>query len=433
MTISLYPAPKVQYFDDDGTPLNGGKVYFYEPGLPDLKDTYTDEGGLTASTNPVILDAFGRAEIWLNGTYDVQLDRSNDTTVWTVDNVSSAGAATTTTISEWIALGDTPTFISTTQFSVIGDQRTTYQVGRRVKCTETAGTVYGRVSAVAFTTITTVTVVLDSGNLDSGLTVVNVGILSRTNSSMPTIPDATVAEHATTAQQINSGELTYAADTGAADAYVITLALAITAYTTGMEVGCIIANANLTTTPTLEVNGLGTKTIKREASAALFVDDLPAGYIAIFKYDGTDMILINPALPTSIIEDSISVDTVNEKTTDNGVAVDGLSIKDGKLNTTDSVVVSNITANSIIDAKIDKSFTAGNSGIIATTAYWTPSAGIYNIVHITGTPIYMEVNDGSWRRSSDTFGGGLVITDGTNVRFLNSSGANDTFYYLKMD
>ena len=89
MAISLYPVPKVQYFDDDGTPLNGGKIYFYEPGTANLKDTYTDESGVTANTNPVILDAFGRAEIWLNGTYDVRLDRSDDTTVWTVDNVSN--------------------------------------------------------------------------------------------------------------------------------------------------------------------------------------------------------------------------------------------------------------------------------------------------------------------------------------------------------
>lgn len=296
MAISLYPVPKVQYFDDDGTPLAGGKVYFYTPGTANLKDTFTTQAGTVANSNPVVLDANGRAEIWLNGIYDVRLDRADDTTVWTVDNVSSAGATTATEIDEWIAPGDTPTFISTTKFSVTGDQTTIYQVGRRVKCTVTAGTVYGRVSAVAFTTITTVTVVLDSGNLDSGLSVVNIGILSRTNSSVPTMPDATALELAVVAQQIVKGELNYIADTGAADVYVATLPIALAAYVNGMPVCVKITNANLTTTPTLNVSAISADTIKREGGAALLVGDLPAGYMAIFRHDGTDWILINPAL-----------------------------------------------------------------------------------------------------------------------------------------
>ena len=114
--------------------------------------------------NPVVLDANGRAEIWLNGIYDVVLKTSADVLVWSVDNVSSAGASSTTALDEWLSPGDTPTFIDTTNFSVTGDQTATYPVGRRVKITETAGTVYGRVSVVAFTTLTTVTVVLDSGD-----------------------------------------------------------------------------------------------------------------------------------------------------------------------------------------------------------------------------------------------------------------------------
>jgi len=216
MAIAIFPRPKARFFDDDGTPLAGGKVYFFEPGTAVAKDTYTDEGGGTPNANPVILDANGRAEIWLNGFYDVQLDRSDDTTVWTVENISGAAAATTTDISEWLSPGDTPTYISATQFSVEGDKRTTYQVGRRVKCTVTAGTVYGVITVSDYTSLTTVTVVLDSGTLDSGLSVVEVGMLTVTNPSLPkttyTILDATALEHAVTAQQINKGELTHDTD-----------------------------------------------------------------------------------------------------------------------------------------------------------------------------------------------------------------------------
>jgi microcystin-dependent protein len=54
----------------------------------------------------------------------------------------------------------------------------------------TAGTVYGRISASAFASVTTVTVVLDSGALDSGLSAVSYGLISPTNTSAPLMDDS---------------------------------------------------------------------------------------------------------------------------------------------------------------------------------------------------------------------------------------------------
>jgi len=91
---SLAPNPKWRAFDDDGTPLTGGKVYFFEAGTSTPKDIFSDFGG-TTHTNPVILDANGEADIWYGtGLYKVRLDRANDTTRWTVDNVSPGGSTT---------------------------------------------------------------------------------------------------------------------------------------------------------------------------------------------------------------------------------------------------------------------------------------------------------------------------------------------------
>lgn len=57
------------------------------------------------------------------------------------------------------------------------------------------------------------------------------------------------------------------------------------------------------------------------------------------------------------------VDTISEKTAANGVTVDGLSIKDGKLNTNDSVVTANITNSAVTTAKIaDANVTAAKVG-----------------------------------------------------------------------
>lgn len=87
--------------------------------------------------------------------------------------------------SQWLTSGVTPTFVNTTSFTLAGDQTGQFQVGRRLKLTETAGTVYGYILSSVFTSVTTVTVVLDAGVLDSGLNVVQYGILTPNNSSIP--------------------------------------------------------------------------------------------------------------------------------------------------------------------------------------------------------------------------------------------------------
>lgn len=46
------------------------------------------------------------------------------------------------------------------------------------------------------------------------------------------------------------------------------------------------------------------------------------------------------------------VDTINESTPANGVTIDGLNIKDNKLNTNDSVVTANITDSAVTSAKV---------------------------------------------------------------------------------
>jgi len=80
--------PIFQGLDNDGEPLVGGLLYTYEAGTTTPKVTYTDEGGLTANSNPVVLDSAGRANVWLgDGAYKFVLKTSADASVWTVDNI----------------------------------------------------------------------------------------------------------------------------------------------------------------------------------------------------------------------------------------------------------------------------------------------------------------------------------------------------------
>jgi hypothetical protein len=85
---ALSPVPKLQFFDANGEPLVGGKLYSYAAGTTTPQATYTDAGGVTANPNPVILDGRGEASVWLSTPlYKLKLATSTDVEVWTVDNV----------------------------------------------------------------------------------------------------------------------------------------------------------------------------------------------------------------------------------------------------------------------------------------------------------------------------------------------------------
>jgi len=334
MTISILPPPKMTFLDSAGVPLSGGKVYSYEPGSSTPKDTYTDSTGDTANANPVILDSRGEADIWLSGLTKIVLKDSNDVEIYTVDNVSSQPATGTATLTDWLTTGVTPTYVSATQFTVPTDVTGTFQVGRRVKCVVSAGTIYGTITASEYTTLTTVTVVIDTGALDNGLTTADVGLLASINDALPKIKylvtDGTATDNAASIGQLQGGAFSYIADTGTADVYVADLVPAITAYTTGMEIRVKITNAAITTTPTLNVNSLGAKTIKKGNSVDLVVGDLPANHQAVFRYDGTDFILQNPIFPATFGGWTLqTVGTVYQAPTDGFVKLIIISDNDG--------------------------------------------------------------------------------------------------------
>tara|TARA_R110000868_G_scaffold322714_1_gene583668 strand:+ start:1142 stop:3052 length:1911 start_codon:yes stop_codon:yes gene_type:complete len=87
---TLTPAPKLQFFDSNGVPLSGGKVYTYAAGTTTPLTTYTSSAGNIANTNPIILDSRGEANVWLdNSFYKIALYSATDVLIWTVDNVST--------------------------------------------------------------------------------------------------------------------------------------------------------------------------------------------------------------------------------------------------------------------------------------------------------------------------------------------------------
>lgn len=102
--MSLFISPVggagAQFFDNNGNPLTGGKLYTYFAGTTTPQVTYTTLLGTIAHTNPIILDSSGRvsgsSEIWLQfAPYKFVLKDSNDVTLGTWDNISGIGAVQT--------------------------------------------------------------------------------------------------------------------------------------------------------------------------------------------------------------------------------------------------------------------------------------------------------------------------------------------------
>ncbi len=97
MTTILTPSPKQKFFDNNGAPLNKGKLFVYQAGTSTKATTWTDSTGGTPNTNPIILDYRGECNLWIspNVSYKYALAPSTDTdpptnAIWTVDNLVSS-------------------------------------------------------------------------------------------------------------------------------------------------------------------------------------------------------------------------------------------------------------------------------------------------------------------------------------------------------
>lgn len=113
--------------------------------------------------------------------------------------------------------------------------------------------------------------------------------LSTTEISMATSSDPTT--------RTQSGQEVYAADAVGTDTYAITLAPAPAAYYIGMEINFKAGTAN-TGACSLNVNGLGAKTIKKAYNSDLATGDILQNQIVKVIYDGTNLQMQSPSSVT---------------------------------------------------------------------------------------------------------------------------------------
>jgi hypothetical protein len=89
---------------------------------------------------------------------------------------------------------------------------------------------------------------------------------------------------------------------GTADAITLAFSPAITSYTTGMVIRWVSGGVNTEVAPTINIDSLGTKVVKKNpGGAALVAGDLgAAGTVHTAVYNGTDFILLNPVTDLSL-------------------------------------------------------------------------------------------------------------------------------------
>src|SRR5258708_6981147 len=65
--VTLSPVPRIQFLDNSGRPLAGGKICTFQSGTSTPSATYLDGLGLFQASNPIVLDSGGFATIFLAG------------------------------------------------------------------------------------------------------------------------------------------------------------------------------------------------------------------------------------------------------------------------------------------------------------------------------------------------------------------------------
>ena len=126
-----------------------------------------------------------------------------------------------------------------------------------------------------------------TGNLDLG------------SQRITLLADGTAKTDAATVNQIQSNGPAYqATDTGTANAHVIALSPAITAYASGQKV-TFKSGAASTTASTLNVNGLGVKAIKKLHDQDIASGDIESGSIVTVVYDGTNFQMTSQVATTA--------------------------------------------------------------------------------------------------------------------------------------
>lgn len=85
--LQLILHPWLQIYDPNGQALAGGKVWTYEAGTTTPLVTYSDSEQTVPNTNPVILDAEGKAPLYVTGPWKMVVQYADGAQLRTHDDL----------------------------------------------------------------------------------------------------------------------------------------------------------------------------------------------------------------------------------------------------------------------------------------------------------------------------------------------------------
>lgn len=274
--------------DNSDAALASGTVTFYEPGTTTPKTIYATQTKSSTATNPFTLDAQGRGTVYGDGSYKIVVKNSGGTTLYTIDPYPCE-ALDGRTINAGTSGGSSSAYTLTPSPTAGAYDDGDIYFFRANHTNTGASTI--NVSSLGAKALRK----LDGSTaLAAGDVVNNQFYITTYKSSL----DVFVLLNPKVQDYTNLGTTT-----GSANAYVATPTIPLSAYVDGQVYTAKLSFAN-TAAATLNVSSLGTKTIKKEIYGIKYdviEGDLVSGLHALLKYDGTDLVILNPKLPNTVL------------------------------------------------------------------------------------------------------------------------------------
>lgn len=189
---------------------------------------------------------------------------------------------------EWLNLNHASlvTGFTGTTLTITGDVTDRFILGRALRFDEVVASV-GIITAAVFSAGST-TVTVAGYTILGTPTALELGIVSHPRS----LPNGGIS---------NSSVVWGGTSGGSANAQTLTIASAVSAYTAGQTYAFLAGFTNTTTTPTININGVGANTIKSETGGALIAGAITAGTIYELRYDGTNFRLISTKMSAAAV------------------------------------------------------------------------------------------------------------------------------------
>lgn len=194
------------------------------------------------------------------------------------------------------------------------------------------------------------------------------------------------------------GKAAYAADSGSANAYAITVNAAIIAYADGQQFTFKAANAN-TTASTLNVNSIGAIALRRGDDSALVANDIVAGQIVTAAYNTTterfqlmNMGASASASATSAAAAASSASSASTQASNAAASAAAAAIYAAGLNDTSSTSLAIAIASKTFTCTAGKQFAAGQF-ISAVSAANNANFMHGQVTSYSGTTLIINVTD----------------------------------------